>query len=555
MKKNIGTFLMLASLLGVVPFCANRITDGGGTGTGNGKVSGKIVNEQGKGVAGAKVRLVPSSFNPQTGSGKILAKVDSATTDSTGTYTADVDSGIYNVMADSGGKLAFQDSVVVPKDSQVTVPAVTLKLPGSVLGTVELQDNDDPRTVFVIVLGTNTFSMANASGAFSISNMAEGDYMVRFLSTLDDYDILEQEISVRAGMADTLRSSVALPFKGIPTPKGLKLEYDTLKQIVTLTWNKADTSLVKGYNVYRRRTDSTFRPINAALVTDTVLQDSSLTQDSSYEYKITAVNKADDEGGKSAGLSAKIIPAFKLIKKVDLTKISTSLSAVIADFDGTKYLVLSRYPQAAIFVFDSTDAVVDTYGVKILSDPMDLAVDKNLNMYVVDSDSSKIFKFSKTGILSGDWHVSQKLRLQIFDTLIYVGGTTGVNCYDLDGNLKNSFVYPQPINALAIANFDTFYIYGNKTMVVTTQNGDQLKILWDTDLSNLQTYNGCADLQLIRSSNNLLFTLNQTLYLIDNSGNLLMKMPCAYTTSLFFSDKDATIWAADIRGFINRFHK
>ena len=139
----------------------------------------------------------------------------------------------------------------------------TIRCPGSLHGVIKLQPGDNAKTIVVLVFGTYTWTIpSDTIGNFELTNMPEGSYHVRFLTTLDDYDPLDINLIIKAGIDDTLSDTLDMPFHGIPIPTGLTSSYDTLMQNVTLTWNKADTSLVKGYNVYRKNSDSDFVKIN-----------------------------------------------------------------------------------------------------------------------------------------------------------------------------------------------------------------------------------------------------------------------------------------------------
>ena len=98
---------------------------------------------------------------------------------------------------------------------------------------------------------------------------------------------------VTAGKIDTLSSPIVMQYTGIPVPAGLKIQYDSMKEIVTLVWNRPTTgSPIKGYQVLRKNAAYNVLPaaINAQIVTDTTYKDSTGVQDSSYEYYVAAVD-------------------------------------------------------------------------------------------------------------------------------------------------------------------------------------------------------------------------------------------------------------------------
>ena len=162
----------------------------------------------------------------------------------------------------------------------------------------------------MLAFGVDRFARVKDDGSFKFKNLAQGEYDLCILSTLVDYGVLDT-VNIPVITADTTDLGVLeLPFIGIPVVKGLSLEYDTLKQIVTLSWDAANPDLVKGYNVYRKHSDSDFVKINAALILDTTFSDSSAVQDQTYEYKVVAVAPDDNEGEKGEGIGVEVVSGF-----------------------------------------------------------------------------------------------------------------------------------------------------------------------------------------------------------------------------------------------------
>jgi len=341
--------------------CANLI-DQGGTDTGNGLVTAMLYNPDGTPAKHAKVMFYPVNYNPHTGGlGKTItaAAVDSTTTNDSGNYTATLDSGTYNIIASGSGNLAYQDSITAIKNDTVRPNPDTLKPAGSLRGIVRLEEGGDPTTVFILFMGTRTFTWPDdTSGSFTSDSMAAGTYRVRILTTTPNYKVLDTTLTVIAGTIDTLPQPIVLKFIGIPTPKNVKVSYDTAMQIVTLIWSKVDTGLVKGYNIYRRDVDSSFgqTPINGTtLVRDTVYRDTTGVQDKTYEYKVVAIDKGDNAG-----------------------KMSAAVSVVIASY----------------FVLDSTYGEWGS-GQGQLKYPTDIAIAANGDIYIVDQDNNRVQVFDQ----------------------------------------------------------------------------------------------------------------------------------------------------------------
>jgi hypothetical protein len=301
-----------AGLVALSMSCSNPF---GGTDTGNPEVSGVLFNKDGSRAKNALVRMIPADYNPRSG---IPAPVDSAVTNDTGMYSFDsLPTNIYNVSGNSGGVVSFQDSVVIVAATRTAVPPDTLKDPGTLRGVVRLQPGDDCRTVFMIVMGTTVWPVQPDSlGNFLLSNLAEGDYRLRVISTLDQYQPLDMVFTIGAGKTTTLPDTIRLRYTGIPIPTGERLVYDSLKNEVTLGWDRADMTLVKGYCVYRSDVDenTTFEQINRSLITDTLFVDSVVEDSTTYAYKICAVDKGDNKGKLSSGVQVR--SGTRLLPKV-----------------------------------------------------------------------------------------------------------------------------------------------------------------------------------------------------------------------------------------------
>lgn len=278
---------------------------GGSTETTNTKIAGMLYNPKGSPAANAKVLIVTADHIPLSRYRKSPAIVDSALTDSSGNYSFDsLPGGYYNVFGDGDSGISYADSIFIKNDTGNNLPPDTLKAPGSQTGVIRLQPEHDSRTILILVFGSQKWTIpADYTGNFTLANMAEGTYTVRFLTTLDDYVPLDANLTVRAGINDILSDTLYMTFTGIPTPTGLKHRYDTSNQIVTLSWNAADTSLIKGYYIYRKHTDSSEVRLNNTPIPDTLFIDSlngGPPYDGTYFYYVTAVDKNYTEGPKSA---------------------------------------------------------------------------------------------------------------------------------------------------------------------------------------------------------------------------------------------------------------
>jgi hypothetical protein len=408
-----GLLMIVVSLL--FTKCTNPAGHAG-TATETENVAAMLYNPNGTPAAHATVRFYKYGVDPRTGLAKKAAAtpVDSTTTNTNGNYTAALDTGTYNILASSNGNATFQDSITVVKDSTVNPPTDTLKTPGNLQGRIALQPGDDARTVFILFLGTNTFfEPADSIGNFTTLPMAKGKYQVRILTTLDAYTPKDTVLSVTAGVIDTLTGPIVLQYTGIPVPTGLKINYDTLKQIVTLTWNKPTTGRkVAGYNIYRMNVDSntSFSPVNLHLVTGATYSDSTGVQDQTYQYRIAAVDTNGTEGVKSAAVSVKVAGAFVLTDTIGSPGSAvgqfTTIWDMTLDSSGNLYVVscesnTGNSPRIQKFETASNKALlsIGTKGIDTaqFNQPKGVAVDANGLVYVTDRGNARVQIFDSLG--------------------------------------------------------------------------------------------------------------------------------------------------------------
>jgi len=307
----------LANVLGVVFIlvlggCSNSPKDVAGTGSGteSALVMGHIYYPDGTPASNAIVQLIAADQDPRTSS-LVAATV---TTDVNGRYSIkSLTAKTYNLLAEGDSGKAFHDSIKVDDDTLEL--SDTLHDPGILRGIVKLEGDIDTGYIFVILLGTNTYATADTNGNFTLADMPAGTYNTLVLTTVPEYASVDTELTVHVGADEWMNDTIFLRNTGVPIPENLSITYDTLRQIVTLTWAKADTALAKGYYVYRRNVDSNtiLTRINTSPITDTLYRDSTGIQDQTYEYRVSAIDKNATEGTKSAGVSVTIVERFVLV--------------------------------------------------------------------------------------------------------------------------------------------------------------------------------------------------------------------------------------------------
>lgn len=467
----------------------------GTTVTGNtGKIAGRIVDTDGKGVANAKVRVVSVNYSPGPGGTGEIADV--ATTGIDGSFATDsLPDGTYNLLSEKAGVFAFRDSVEVRGDSSSETGRDTLKAPGSVSGVIRLQPGDDSRTVFLILLGTTTFSVPMDSlGHFRLENLAEGRYRLRLLTTLDAYKPVDTLIHVLSGVAVTLPDTLRLPYQpvtagNIPFVDSVSLSYDTTAMAVTLRWKKPGSSQVGSYHVYRRTADSGFIRLTSIPLSDTTYKEdwkSGLQPGTIYHYAVTALDLQGNEGRKGEPIS------FTMTVRFQIESHPHGCLPAACQFDIDL--------QGNLWIHES-GAVIKNRGISPDTKWFDsaaqdgftrpLAVDSQGSVYILDSNPLRLRKHSTDGDLIWQREVPSTANFlylnRVGDSLMLWDGSAHVmTTYNQDGLLlrqdtvlkqflpPTGLTYPsyQPeigfYSIVSFATFDRLEFYDREGHVVST---------------------------------------------------------------------------------------
>lgn len=181
--------------------------------------------------------------------------------------------GNYNIYAEKGSLVAFQDSITVYEDTAY-IDNDTLETPKALSAFVGLQPNHDPRTVTVQVLGTDMYSNVNEDGTFTLNKMATGDFTFKLSTTLNNYTVTYKDITIETDTPDTLSDTLWLIYTGIPVVVGLTASYDTATGIVSLFWKNTKYGDLQDYLIYRDFYDTiNLSSTPLSLANDTVFYD------------------------------------------------------------------------------------------------------------------------------------------------------------------------------------------------------------------------------------------------------------------------------------------
>jgi hypothetical protein len=407
----VSNFLLALGAAIVTLFVECGTMDGTGSSTQTG-ITGKIYNDDGTPAKNATVSIIASGYIPSiSGIGK-SAPVDSIITDENGTYVIRwLAPGTYNVFGKKADRFCYQDSVLIDSTTS-TIENDTLREAGSLSGIVRLQPNDDSRTVLILIYGCNTFTYPeDFTGNFSITNLAQGSYRIKVLTTIQGYAPKDTVITIVSGRNDTLSDTMRLDYLGIPTVAGLAAAWDSLLLKAHISWDRQDTSIIAGYNIYRGVADSTFndQPINAVMIVTYTFVDtfdcaSARTwQGKRYVYRVKPINKNGDVGAVYSNADTIAAEsAYKQIKTITRNVFDSTEAFIYRD-----RIYLINTIDSSIEVFDTAGTRLKSFGSSGSSPlvrPRSVSV-ANGFIFVADqeqawasnSDSSSIKKYDTAG--------------------------------------------------------------------------------------------------------------------------------------------------------------
>lgn len=314
--------LLLTAVLGLStaagPFALAGCLDGG-TEIPN-ELRGEVYTPSGAPASYAEVTLYAVDYEPGLAEarGKVQVRADSA-----GRYRfKKIRGGAYNIVASGGDVFAYADSIVL-RGGALLERRDTLRTGGSLVGTVKLQPQHDPRNALVQILGTDYYANVSESGRFLLDDLPPGVYRLRVFTELPQYVPLYRRVTIRAGMADTLPEPLEPFYSGVPVVQGLRAAADSLGRI-RVSWNKSPYAKTESYLVYRDPVGATtlsatpWRSVKDTVFFDTLYApnprpDQLAYLDSNvvaYAYRVRIRDDADNVGGVLGSASAtSIAPA------------------------------------------------------------------------------------------------------------------------------------------------------------------------------------------------------------------------------------------------------
>lgn|GEM_PF-6463531 len=464
--KSILLALTLFCVL--LPHSCTKDIAGNSTQTGNPAVVGTLYEPDGHTPAANATVTVRkrNSLADTSGSGPSI-NVLAVTTNDSGKFSIDsIQDGLYSIEATKDTNAVLIDSVSITAKDTVRLGPDTLRPTGKIVGVIKLAEGGDPRKVFIQAYDIDRFGLVNADGSFAFSRLARGTYHLRFTPALQDYDVLEMP-GVKVG-ADSVTDldTVEMPFSGIPVPRNVKINYDTLKQIVTLTWSKEDTSNVEGYNIYRRNSGDAFGKIPLYSIRggwDSCFSDSTVLQDMTYEYKVISLDKTDVEGMSSEIVSVNTATPLRLIRTIQPPRSPNKI--VVKPISGLIY----------VLCWDSV-LVIDSLGTRVscfLPSPLTDGIGCNLgdSLFTVFMGANIIKIWDPLDSLCGSWVFSDSFKVMytaptprlnvraLGNADVCVYDEKDVIVYSSLGTIKNQHIFPDGILLKEVKSEDTVFVY------------------------------------------------------------------------------------------------
>jgi len=516
--------------------CSESPTDtsGGVSETGNAFVYGHVYNADHTPASGAHVRFVPVSYNPTSGT----TPIDSVVTNSQGYFSlAALDNGTYNVLCSGiDGAASLHAALKIAADTQAVGPE-TLQAPGSMRGVIKLDPPVDSALIFVILLGTNTYAMADSTGRFVLSGLAKGEYEALVLTTEAGYNRADTVWTFLSGIETSLNDTIVLNFFSLPSVSGLTLDYDSLRQIVHLVWNKPINPYVRSYNIYRRNVDSsTAHLVNTTPIVDTFFADgweTHLTQGNNYLYHVLCVDSANHEGGYSIQLLASVTTPFIILDTV--IDIGDTIAAMDRDAFGNYYIVSLK--ESKIMVYDSLGvfkrewSVSGSIGGNFHDFAKIICIDKSFNIFLARTNE-EILVYDTIGNLGNTLQTNFFCGMDTYESSLLAidWDTRSIYKFTVGTFIRDTFIIPFTNDIASYTLFsitcsqagNIFLLYslgsplGNTTSVRIYNSDKQI-------ITNFQVHRKAGNISAYSDNQLLLTTRDGQVYSYSNNGELLFR--------------------------------
>jgi hypothetical protein len=430
---------------------------GNGTLTGNPAICGRVFQADGSTAAkNAVVYLRDKNALIDISSIGEISGIAITQTDKNGFFEIDsVGNGTYTIECTDGkNNYALYDSVTVNNNQEtVHLPADTLKPAGAIKGRIILPEGGDPSNVYALAFGVDRFSICDTSGKFKLKNISEGTYSLRFVSSLSGYGTYDTtNIHVTSGDTSDI-GVIELPYTDIPLLKNVALTLDTMKEIVTITWDSIDASRINGYNLYKKMAnDSGFKKCNQTSLQQPFFIDSLVETNKTYSYRVCTFNKDSTEGVKTKPCSVTVVNSH--------VQFLEEFSNIRMNYTEGKRCVQKTFVTSSTnflwVIFNDTVKKCDTNFNEILrikndflEDPFEVAAGNNGRVYVSDRHSGELHNIY---VFNDDGSLYKSIKIYEKDSLTGLVSGIGIRASLFSVNNREQ---------LAIVNItkDTVYMF------------------------------------------------------------------------------------------------
>jgi len=230
----------------------------------------------------------------------------------------------------TAGLVAFGGSACganVSPTVSITSPTsgATYTAPASITITASASDSDGTIASVKFYQGSTLMSTDTASPySYTWSSVAAGTYSLTAVATDDDV-----ATTTSSAVSVTVNSDTTAPV----VPSGLAATADNAA--VSLDWNDNSESDFAGYNVYRSTiSGSGYSQLNSSLLSSSDYIDSTVTNDITYYYVVTAVDTLANESSYSSEASA--VPAYQ-----NCSDVQNGGDSLLSDINGDCFVNFS----------------------------------------------------------------------------------------------------------------------------------------------------------------------------------------------------------------------
>lgn len=452
--------------------------------------------------------------------------MDTTFTDSNGTFDlSSLNDGIYNIFGELNGTKSFLKSVIINNSDDLSDTVMdTLGATMDIAGIVKHEYHSDSRYIIGLMPGTGRFFVPiDSLGEFVIEDVAAGEYDIRLISLLQGYLPKDTLFKVNPLVIDTTIDTIIIEFGDIAPVSGLAATYDSLMQVVSLSWNSADS--VEAYNVYRTLKGENQELITQTPVTDTLYNDSTVAADCEYTYTVAGV-KTGVSGAQSAGFVVNTVSLYDSVKTVGGQGADSSQFNMVGG--------MAVYKDSLLYVCDIANQRIkvldDTLGIVRMIPtagyPFDITVHNDSIILIIDYINTTVHSYS---LIGDDLGVLMNLPSNSFLQISTDNNKNIALCnstdklvltYDIDGTLLDSIsdtTYLQSPIDIAFDTSGNLHILDGTSNTHSTFNTQTKKLTAINSAYNTPKaiyYNPIKNNVVIAEnmSGNIFFLLDNTFY-------------------------------------------